>query len=171
MADVASGELAMAIVTEPVTNTRLVAETLLEEALVGVVPKGMPLPSPPVPLSALVERGLVLPARENPLRHEVEQVAEAQGVELPITVEVEGIRLVADLVAAGAGASVLPETAVPHDLRDVDVVPIADMPPRRLALVIGRDTNLSLADLAVRADLLGVVARGWASERRSAPHR
>jgi DNA-binding transcriptional LysR family regulator len=171
MADVASGELAMAVVTEPVTNTRLVAETLLEEALVGVVPKGMPLPSPPVPLRALVERGLVLPARENPLRHEVEQVAEAQGVELPVTVEVEGIRLVADLVAAGAGASVLPETAVPHELGNVDVVPIAGMPPRRLALVIGRDTNLSLADLAVRADLLGVVARGWASERRSGPHR
>jgi DNA-binding transcriptional LysR family regulator len=171
MADVASGELAMAVVTEPVTNNRLVAETLLEEALVGVVPKGMPLPSPPVPLAALVERGLVLPARENPLRHEVEQVAEAQGVELPVTVEVEGIRLVADLVAAGAGASVLPETAVPHELSDVDVVPIADMPPRRLALVIGRDTNLSLADLAVRADLRGVVERGWASERRSGPHR
>ena len=171
MADVASGELAMAVVTEPVTNTRLVAETLLEEALVGVVPKGMPLPEPARPARRAGRARPRAPGGENPLRHEVEQVAEAQGVELPVTVEVEGIRLVADLVAAGAGASVLPETAVPHELGDVDVVPIAGMPPRRLALVIGRDTNLSLADLAVRADLLGVVAREWASERRSGPHR
>ena len=171
MADVASGELAMAVVTEPVTNNRLVAETLLEEALVGVVPEGTPLPPPPVPLEALVARGLVLPARENPLRHEVEQVAAAQGVELPVTVEVEGIRLVADLVAAGAGASVLPETAVPYELGNVVAVPIAGMPPRRLALVTARDGSLSLADAAVRVDLVGVVSRGWAFERSRAPRR
>ncbi len=172
MADVASGELAMAVVTEPVTNNRLVAQTLLEEALVGVVPAGMLLPRPPVPLGALVEAGLVLPARENPLRREVEQAAADQGVELPITVEVEGIRLVADLVASGAGASVLPETAVPHELVEaVDIVPIAEMPPRRLALVTARDGSLSLADAAVRDDLVAVVSRGWASESRGAAHR
>jgi DNA-binding transcriptional LysR family regulator len=171
MADVANGELAMAVVTEPVTNNRLVAETLLEEALVGVVPRGMALPPPPVPLGALVEHGLVLPARENPLRHEVEQVALAEGIELPVTVEVEGIRLVADLVAAGAGASVLPETAVPHELGDVVAVPIAEMPPRRLALVTGRDADLSLADIEVRADLVAVVSRGWGSDDRRAARR
>ncbi len=49
---------------------------------------------------------------------------------------------------------------MPRELGNVVMVPIADMPPRRLALVTGRDTNLSLADLAVRDDLLGVVARG-----------
>jgi len=171
MADVASGELAMAVVTEPVTNNRLVAETLLEEALVGVVPAGTPLPRPPVPLEVLIACGLVLPARENPLRHEVEQVAAAHGVELPVTVEVEGIRLIADLVAAGAGASVLPETAVPPELGDVVVVPIADMPPRRLALVTGRDSSLSLADAAVRADLVAVVSRGWPSGASQTPRR
>jgi len=160
MADVASGELAMAVVTEPVTHTRLHAETLREEALVGVVPAGTRLPKPPVPLEALIGHGMVLPAPENPLRHEVEAVAAEQGVELPVTVEVEGIRLVVDLVAAGAGASVLPETAVPHEDGSVTAVPILGMPPRRLALVTGRDTNLSLADMALRTELLNIVARG-----------
>lgn len=167
MADVASGELAMAVVTEPVTHSRLDAETLREEALVGVVPAGTRLPKPPVPLEALIDHGMVLPAPENPLRHEVEAVAAEQGVELPVTVEVEGIRLVVDLVAAGAGASVLPETAVPHEQGDVKAVPILGMPPRRLALVTGRDTNLSLADMALRDELLNVVTRGAPEDARA----
>jgi hypothetical protein len=40
----------------------------------------------------------------------------------------------------------------------VIVLPIAEMPPRRLALVTGRDTNLSLADVALRECLMDVVA-------------
>ena len=155
--EVLTGELAQAVVTEPVTDRRLAVETILEEALVAVVPRGAKLPKPPVPLAAVLALGLVVPPPENPLRHEVEAVAAQQGLDLPITVEVEGIRLVADLVAAGAGASVLPETAVPAEL-DVTVVPIAGMPPRRLAIVTARDARLSLADRAVRDTVLAVVA-------------
>jgi DNA-binding transcriptional LysR family regulator len=110
-----------------------------------------------VPLASLVALGLVAPPPENPLRYEVEAVAAQQGIVLPINVEVEGIRLVADLVAAGAGGSVLPETAVPADL-DVQMLPIAGMPPRRLAIVNARDAQLSFADGAVRETVLAVVA-------------
>ncbi|HEV2993346.1 MAG TPA: LysR substrate-binding domain-containing protein [Acidimicrobiia bacterium] len=156
--EVLAGELAQAVVTEPVHERRLVAETLLEEALVGVVPVDAPLPSGPVLLDALATYGLVLPPRVNPLRDEVEHAAAARGLTLPVTVEVEGIRLIADLVAAGAGASVLPETAVPTELIGVRTVPLADVPPRRLALVSARDSALSLADRAVRDCVRGLVA-------------
>ena len=64
-------------------------------------------------------------------------------------IEVEGIRLIADLVASGAGVSILPETAVPDDHPGVRTVRIARMPPRRLALVTARGVQLSLADQAV----------------------
>src|SRR5260370_25603980 len=66
--EVLAGELAQAILTEPVHERRLAAETLLEEALVGVVPADAPLPSGPVLLDALATYGLVLPPRGNPLR-------------------------------------------------------------------------------------------------------
>jgi LysR family hydrogen peroxide-inducible transcriptional activator len=161
MAEAAAGELAQAVVTEPVSHPHLYEEHLLEEALVAVVPAGTPLPTPPVPLDALLEFGLVLPPPENPLRKEVDVALAARGLEVPVSVEVEGIRLVADLVAAGVGASILPQTAVPPELPGVLAVPIADMPPRRLALVTGRSTNLSLADIALRECLLGVVAAQW----------
>ena len=39
-------------------------------------------------------------------------------------VEVEGIRLIADLVAAGAGVSILPETAIPPELASVSIFSI-----------------------------------------------
>ena len=157
MSDVLTGDLAQAVVTEPVSDRRLLVETIFEEALVAVVPRDAEMPPPPVPLSSLAALGLVAPPLENPLRYEVEAVAAQQGIVLPINVEVEGIRLVADLVAAGAGGSVLPETAVPMDL-DVQMLPIVGMPPRRLAIVNARDAQLSFADAAVRETVLAVVA-------------
>jgi LysR family hydrogen peroxide-inducible transcriptional activator len=160
MSDVLSGELAQAVVTEPVVDRRLLVETILEEALVAVLPRGTQMPEPPVPLAAVLALGLVMPPPENPLRHEVEQAATRQGLDLPIVVEVEGIRLVADLVAAGAGASVLPETAVPADLA-VETIAVEGIPPRRLALVNARDAQLSLADRAVRDTVLNVVSERW----------
>ena len=51
---------------------------------------------------------------------------------LRVPIEVEGIRLIGDLVAAGAGLSIVPESAIPA-LRGVRHVAIARMPPRRLA--------------------------------------
>jgi len=101
---------------------------------------------------------LVLPPESNPLRTEVESAAARQRVALPVTVEVEGIRLIADLVAAGAGASVLPETAVPPELTGVRTAALAGVPPRRLALISARDSALSLADRAVRESVLRLVA-------------
>lgn len=158
--EVLSGELAQAVVTEPVHERRLVIETLLDEALVGVVPAEVPLPDGPVFLDALVALGLgfVLPPAGNPLRTEVDHAAGARNLHLPVVVEVEGIRLVSDLVAAGAGCSVLPETAVPTELHGVRTVALMGVPPRRLGLISARDSALSLADRAVRECVRGLVA-------------
>ena len=75
-----------------------------------------------------------------------------------MAIEVEGIRLIADLVAAGEFASILPETALPPDLGALRAVAIARIPPRRLALVNARDAQLSLADRAVRDSVVRIVA-------------
>lgn len=149
-AEVVDGELAQAVVTEPVNDRRLVVEHLLDEDLVGIVAGGVELPPEPVPLSAFADLPLVLPPEPNPLRIEVERAAEAEGLTLTVPVEVEGIRLIADLVVAGDYASILPETAIPPELKRVRIVTIANLPPRRLAIVSARDAQLSLADQAVR---------------------
>ena len=151
-------ELAQAVVTEPVRDERLAVEHLLDEDLVGLAPPGTELPPEPVPFEALAEMPLVLPPAGNPLRIEIEQAARARGVTLQVPVEVEGIRLIADLVAAGAGVSVLPETAIPPELASVVIFSIADLPQRRLALISPKASPLSLADRAVRETVLQIVA-------------
>jgi len=172
VAEVLSGDLTQAIVTEPVDDRRLSVETILEEALLAVAPAGQSLPRAPVSLGALNELGLVLPPAGNPLRSEIDAAAIRQGVTLDVVVEVEGIRLIADLVAAGAGATVLPETALPAGLEGVHVMTIAGMPPRRLGLVNARDAYLSIADRAVRDAALRMMRERFGtgrSRRRRAP--
>jgi DNA-binding transcriptional LysR family regulator len=146
---VAQRVLGCAVVTEPVTDTRLVVEHLRDEALVGIVPSGHPLAGgPPVPLAGFARHSLILPPTGNPLRDEIEVAARAERVDLRVGVEVEGIRLIGDLVAAGAGVSIVPETAIPDDA-GVERVAVSSIPPRRLALVRARGVQLSLAEQAV----------------------
>ena len=149
-AEVVSHEVTMAVVTEPIVDPRLTVEHLLEEDLVGLVPDTVELPPEPVPFATMAALSLILPPSGNPFRLEIDEVAAAHGLGLTVPVEVEGVRLIADLVAAGRGASILPQTAVPPGLAGLRTVTISGMPPRRLALVTARHAYLSLADRAVR---------------------
>jgi DNA-binding transcriptional LysR family regulator len=172
--EVADRELSFALVTEPVADTRLIVEHLRDEAIVGLMPADLDLGSPngsgddsgsrdgsrngsgtaasdgskSVPLATFAAHNLILPPAGNPLRDEVEIVAAAAHLTLRVPVEVEGIRLIGDLVAAGLGLSIVPEGAVAAR-EGVRHVSITDMPPRRLALVRARGAQLTLADQAV----------------------
>jgi len=152
--EVAQRELAFAVVTEPVVEPRLVVEHLRDEAIVGIFPSHFPIESGTVTLAALAQYPMILPPTGNPLRDEVDDAALDERVTLDVLVEVEGIRLIGDLVAAGAGVSIVPETAIPDDA-NFRRVSIARMPPRRLGLVRARGVQLSLADQVVH----DVVAR------------
>ena len=158
-AEIVAGELAQAIITEPV-DRRLDLEHLLDEELVGLVAADGPDLGPePVTLARLAEEPLILPPVGNPVRREVDAAAGAAGAALTVPIEVEGIRLIADMVAAGGGVSVLPETAIPPELPNLRRMSLAGVPPRRLGLVSARDVQLSLADRAVRASVLRIVGR------------
>jgi DNA-binding transcriptional LysR family regulator len=167
LAEVLDQGLAQAVVTEPVRHDHLLLEHLMEEALVGLAPVGTELPSGRVPFAALAKMPLMLPPTGNPLRSEIEDAARAHGVQLDVRVEVEGIRLIADLVASGAGVSVLPETAIPPELAHLPTFAIAQLPPRRLGLVTQKGVPLSLADRAVRETVLRIVTADgvWRRER------
>lgn len=160
-ADVADRTIAQAVVTEPVDDPRLVVEHLRVEDLVALVPIDLALPDDaPIPLATLAAHPMILPPVSNPLRAEVDLAAAASGTTLRIPVEVDGIRLIADLVEAGAGVSVVPETAVPADHPRLRTVAVADVPPRRLALITARNVQLSLADQALRDTLVRIMRSG-----------
>src|SRR5450432_2444198 len=81
-AEVAGRELSQAVVTEPVIDSRLLVEHLLDADLVALVPRTLALASEPgpIPLSALAEHPMILPPLGNPLRSEVETAARDQGI-------------------------------------------------------------------------------------------
>ena len=101
---------------------------------------------------------LVVPPPENPLRRELDAAAAAAGAELASPVEVDGVRLIVDIVADGFGVTALPTTALPSDRRALRVFPVAGMPRRRLVHISSREVQLSLADQAVRSALETLVA-------------
>lgn len=159
VAEVLSNQLAQAIVTAPVLSDRLISERLLDERLVGLVPEDSDLPSDTaVPLERMARLPMVMPPANNPLRLEVQDAAARAGVELQVPIEVEGVRLIGELVGAGAGVSILPETAIDPDTAGVRTVPVDGLPPRRLVLVTPQDAQLSFADRAVRERVIEIVA-------------
>ncbi|HVM39382.1 MAG TPA: LysR family transcriptional regulator, partial [Acidimicrobiia bacterium] len=169
--EVASSELSLAVVTEPVADPRLEVQHLRDEALVAVVRKGVRFEAEPVRLAELGRHRMILPPVGNPLRLEVEEAAAEHGVTFDVRIEIEGVRLINDLVAAGLGISILPQTAAPRDVPAVRDVEIADMPPRRLALVWARGAYLSLADRTVQDALVRLVQQPDPARRRAAASR
>jgi LysR family hydrogen peroxide-inducible transcriptional activator len=159
LSELVAGALALALVTAPVQDARVVFEHLADEPMVGLARADAAVGDGPFSMSDLAHHRLVLPPEVNPLRTEIEAAARRRGVQLDVPVEVEGIRLIADLVAAGAGIAVLPETAVPPVLDGLRTFAIADLPPRQLGLATLKNAPLSLADRAVRDGVLEIV--GW----------
>ena len=103
--EVAERQLASAVVTEPVSDPRLHVEHLRDEDLVALVPSSLRLrDSEPIALAELAAEDTDPPPAGNPLRDEVETAARARRAAFPI--EVEGVRLIADLVTAGVGVSI-----------------------------------------------------------------
>jgi len=159
LAELVGGDLALAVVTAPVQDPRVVFEHLADEPMVGLAPADTDIGDRAMSVTDLARHRLVLPPEVNPLRAEIDAAAAKRGVQLDVPVEVEGIRLIADLVAAGAGIAVLPETAVPPVLDGLKVFAISDLPPRQLGLATLKGAPLSLADRAVRDAVLEIV--GW----------
>ena len=163
-------EVAQAVVTEPMVDHRLHSEPLFDEALVGLAPAGFDVGDEPVPMERFARFPLVLPPPGNPLRRELDAAAAAVGATLATPVEVDGVRLIVDIVADGFGVTALPTTALPPDRRSLKVFPVAGMPRRRLARITARDMQLSLADRAVRTaleELVGDYLRIEKPRRRS----
>ena len=81
------------------------------------------LPREPVSLAAFARAPAGAPARSQPAAHRGRpRRRRTQGSRSTVPVEVEGIRLIADLVVAGDYASILPETAIPPEITNVRTV-------------------------------------------------
>lgn len=149
LADVVTHDLSVAVITEPISDSRVDSHKLGDEQLVGIAPIDFGLDHKEKTFKDISQYPHVLTPTTNPLRTWIDDAARAQGIELEVPVDCEGIRLLPRLVRSGVGCSILPLTALPDDQFGLTVYPIKDLPPRHLAIVTAKDAVLSMAERVV----------------------
>lgn len=154
LGDVTNHELSLAVVTEPVSDSRVEAITLCEEELVGIAPKDYGLDTSEKTFEELKQYPHVMTPTTNPMRLWIDESAAKAGVVLDVPINCEGIRLLPRLVRSGVGCSILPRTALPDDQSGFVVYSIKGLPYRHLALISAKDAVLSMAERVVYDEII-----------------
>lgn len=157
-AQLALGQVDLAVLTMPASGTEVRTIPLFEEDLGLVVPRGHPLDNDkPVDPALLTELPLLLPLPGSAYRGDLDAVARAAGVALHPRAEMDSLRLIATLTFEGCGFSVLPAGAIPSFLEQSwVVVPIRGLAPR-LVGVGQRRRGLPGAPVRAVLDILSEV--------------
>ncbi len=153
------GEIDTTLLPGPGADLHLRTIDLLYEEFVLVGPPGAPLlPDRPVAVAALRDMKLILPSHPHGQRHLIENAAERIRIKLQIPFEADSLPLMLSLVEEGLGYTVLPMSAIYHEvaLGRFVVAPLHSPTVQRqliLALPNGRtDTRATMAvnDVVVR---------------------
>jgi LysR family nitrogen assimilation transcriptional regulator len=107
-----AGELDVAILYAERRQTSLVTRPLLSEPLVAIGPAGHFSARKSVSIPELAAQDLIMPAAANRLRSLFEDAAAQTGHTATIVMEVDSVPGLLELVAAGAGVSILPYSAI-----------------------------------------------------------
>lgn len=135
---VSAGALGLALVNLPVSQPDLVVEPLFEEDRVLVTRADHPLAdrshmSP----EELADLPLLLAPQGTSFRDDIDTEFERMGIQLTAKAEIDGVILLASLVAAGFGAALLPASAIATD-RDVVAIPVEQLRRRTVGLIANR---------------------------------
>jgi LysR family hydrogen peroxide-inducible transcriptional activator len=154
-AQLALGQVDLAVLTLPASGSEVRTIPLFEEDLGLVVPRGHPLDNgQPVDPAVLPELPLMLPLPGSAFRNDLDAVARAAGVALRPRAEMDSLRLIATLTYEGCGFSILPAGALPSFLEDSWVlVPVRGLSPR-LVGVAQRRRGLPGAPVRAVLDIL-----------------
>jgi LysR family hydrogen peroxide-inducible transcriptional activator len=135
-----SGDLDLAVVNLPVTDSEVKVDPLFDEDLVVVAPDGHPLAGRErVTLIELAGHQLLLPPTGTSIRVDLDDAAAEAGVTLQTMAELDGLRLIAELSFQGFGPAVLPSSGVPRAGGEAwRRVEIEDPPVRRVGLAVRR---------------------------------
>jgi LysR family hydrogen peroxide-inducible transcriptional activator len=135
----ASGSIDAAVVNIPQSNPDLAERPLFDEDLVLVVPSDHPLAGQAkVSLPELDGLELLLPAPGTVFRAEIDSACQATGVSLTPRAELDGVRLIASLTLRGYGPAILPATGAGEPMEGFARVSLAELPRRRVGVVLRR---------------------------------
>jgi DNA-binding transcriptional LysR family regulator len=131
-AQLATGQIDVAVLNLPALGAEVHVRPLFEEDLMLAVRTDDALAKRErLGAAELAGIPLILPLSGTAYRDELDAAVEPAGVTLEPRLEVDGIRLIANLTFEGCGPAVLPASAVPTYLSDRwRLVPLDGVPPR-----------------------------------------
>ncbi len=144
------GRIDIAVLYAGEAAQRLHAETLFEEPLHLVAADDLPAR---IPAATLRNAQLILPSRAHGLRRQIDLWSARHGIGLTIRSDCDSLAAALQLVAAGLGCTILPESAIRAEIARGDLVsaPIVD-PVLHRGMILATPTNrpmpAGLADIA-----------------------
>jgi DNA-binding transcriptional LysR family regulator len=149
------GEMDLAIIYGPSVDLHLSVQTLGRDDLVAVGPSGCGLlKRKQVDVSWLCRQKLVLPSHTHGLRALIEKAAARKNLSLNVSVEADSFRVLTSFVEEGLGFTVLPPSAVRHEIAQgrLEAVPIVRPTlTRELILAAPADRQPSIATTTISA--------------------
>jgi LysR family nitrogen assimilation transcriptional regulator len=155
---VEAGRLDLALAYDPPERPGMLAEPVLEEALVLVRAAAAGVPRE-VPMADVLAMELALPGRVDSISRSLAAEAARRGVPLRVGFEVQSVAAIKRLVARGLAAAVLPRGVVADEVArgELSASTVADPPVlRRLALLRREDRAPLRQEAALRAMLLAM---------------
>lgn len=130
-----NGTVDLAIVNKPSYSEDFAFKSLFDEEYVLFISSSHPLASKSsVTLADLDELELIVPPKGIPFRDLLDTFARRSKINFKAIAEVDGVRLIASMAFDGFAPAIIPATAVPHYLSDFAVIPVADLPNRRIGI-------------------------------------
>lgn len=139
-------EVDLGIVTLCQVDKRLSFEPLFAQKFVCIVPEGHRFSGQSsVKISDLADEPLILLGKESQARKRIEAYFLRQEKTVQPVMELSSFEIIKRYVAAGLGASIVPERAVTHLLPGVTVIPLRQSLSVKVGVVFHRDRTLSHA--------------------------
>ncbi len=130
-----NGTVDLALVNKPSYSEDFAFKSLFDEEYVLFLNDSHPLASrTSVTIADLDGLELMVPPKGIPFRDLLDTLAKRSKVEFNVIAEVDGVRLIASMAFDGYAPAIIPATAVPHYLSDFAVVPVSDLPNRRIGI-------------------------------------
>ncbi len=130
-----NGTLDLALVNKPPYSKDFAFKSFFDEEYVLYISSSHPLASKQsVTIADMDQIDLIAPPRGIPFRDLLDALAKRSNTEFNIIAEVDGVRLIASMAFDGYAPAIIPATAVPHYLSEFAVVPVEDLPNRRIGV-------------------------------------
>jgi LysR family hydrogen peroxide-inducible transcriptional activator len=136
LGELRAGRVDAALLSLPIAGDDLVRAPLYDEPFVLALPRGHPFAAKKkVRAESIAELPLLLLEEGHCFREQALEVCSRVSSRAREEVAGASLETLRNMVAAGVGATLLPQLAATGSRRDVEIVPVAPEPSRRVALV------------------------------------